>query len=384
MWRPRRRTILTALITAMVVVVLGATHWLLTRIKKPVMPFPVRHLCVQNLANIPPLMEQYEATEMTTMDKPWALFHGLLAHLGDYQITAENGQNVSCAHWLLHKASWQRHFGRVPLVVHRRHGFLFTHGPILSIKMEYEDHPAQFLYILQECGFDFDKTMFSAPPEGTKRPLRTILQGESKYAHSLSDVSWLLPGALKSCRNSQWGNKFGTRMDFDRLFSQHLDRQEHCLPCFATHWHMGLALALKYGGKKVSRPLEVRDQTCLCKAIDGARRAQSESGRFELHWRDYLPKPTDVNYPPLSSGDTIALFEHLSHQGHMLEWLMVALPEEELVTQQWPHQAVSWLISNLRGRHEDIPYGDYSHCVHALRLYEQRMQHLVAPHNPHR
>jgi hypothetical protein len=337
------------------------------------MPVEIHHMCARNLANIPNLLKKYESREMTIMDKPWDLFHGLLGRLRDYEIRTEDGQKRSCTDWLLRAASWEGYFGRVPLIVSTKYGYLFTHGPTPSIKMEYEDHQAQFLYILQECGYDFDERTFCAPPKGTEHSLRDIFQAALKYTHGLSDVSWLLPVALKWSQNPEWVNKFGRRMDLEDLFLQHLERQEHCTTCFATHWHTALVLSLEYGGKKVSRALRVRAKEALRDAIEAARSTQEQSGQFNLEWREYVPKQSAIGNEPCSPGESHEPFEEVSHQGHMLEWLIPALAEEELITQKWAHRAVGWLVTELGDTNEEIPYGIHSHCAHALRLYERRI-----------
>jgi len=67
--------------------------------------------------------------------------------------------------------------------------------------------------------------------------------------------------------------------------------------------------------------------------------------------------------------------EHLlSHQGHMLEWVLVALSDDELRVQEWPHQAVWQMLCELDKGTENLPYGAYSHCVRALRLYKLRVE----------
>ena len=341
----------------------------------------VQTLWEQNFASMGGHLSEYDNLKMTTSSKPWDLFHGLLGRLSDYDIETVDGQRQSCSDWLLRTATWQSHSDRVPLIVLRKEGYFFTHGPILPPTMEYEDHAGQFLYILSECGYDLYNTTFNAPPKGTARPLKDILDAELKWLHGLTDVSWLLPVILEWSENSSWVNKFHISMNFDSLFLQHLTRREHCKTCFGTHWHMGLALGLEYAGKKVSPEIRSKARKLLGEAVDRAHAALDESGQFKLDWTDYLSKVSPSDYSNTSSeSDSRHLDALLLHQGHMLEWLMIALSDEEIAGEEWPHLAVRCLLEQLSDREEGIHYGIHSHCAHALRIYERRMQDLLPSH----
>jgi len=88
----------------------------------------------------------------------------------------------------------------------------------------------------------------------------------------------------------------------------------------------------------------------------------------------YPPKPVGIeDLPSLPNG----LSDIFSHQGHMLEWVITALSDEKLATQEWPHRGVLWLCQKLQNLDEDIAYGAHSHCAHALRLYYTRINSLI-------
>jgi hypothetical protein len=265
-------------------------------------------------------------------------------------------------------------FKMTPLTTKRNWGVSFTHGPTPGIKMEFEDHSCQFLFILMELGVCPQDTVICVPPNGENHALVEVVQAAENSCHGLSDLSWALPVFAKWGTRSKWTNKFGSEFELNRLFAQHLKREEWCTACFGTHWRMGLALGLKYGHKKISKNLRIQAKQRLCEAILEARNSQDDSGQFRLQWGLYPPRPPDIDdLPPLPSD----FLDLLSHQGHMLEWLMVALSDEDLSTQEWPHQGISWLLTKLSDAKKDIPYGTHSHCAHALRLYESRMNKLL-------
>ena len=53
---------------------------------------------------------------------------------------------------------------------------------------------------------------------------------------------------------------------------------------------------------------------------------------------------------------------------------MVALTDEELATQEWPHLAIHWVCQKLLDLRPELDYGVHSHCAHALRLYDMRVK----------
>lgn len=334
--------------------------------RSPAVSPAVRLAASENLRLIPGVLEEYERKTLTTKDGPWTLFHGLLGHGADFQISYPDGAHGSCMDWLLHQASWQAEHGLPPLVLESDVGLSFLTNDIPEAANAFERHEFQFLWVLSECNLNIDELPVCVPPRGQKVPLREMLHTAENLCTQYSDVSWALPVLAMWEPRARWQNRFGTEFDFDRLLMQHLDREEQCGACFGTHWRMGLAAALKGAGGKVSKGVRTRANARLHAAIEEAHRAQNDSGQFELTWEAL--SQDDREWPALPCGTS----DLLSHHGHMLEWLMVALPDDAFATQMWPHRATAWLIHELDNPGEEIAYGAHSHCAHALRLYSRR------------
>jgi hypothetical protein len=334
----------------------------------------IRGVVEDNLVAIANALGAFEDRHLTAKDPPWSLFHGLLGRGSDYTISGEHGDTHSCLNWLLAEASYRPLFKMTPLTVERDWGISFTHGPTPDIKEEFEDHFCQFLFTLMELGVSPKHTAVRVPPEGSCHTLVDMVRAAESFCHGQSDLSWALPVFAKWGTRRKWTNKFGSELDLNQLVAQHLKREEWCDACFGTHWRMGLALGLKYGAKKISRSLRLQAQQRLSEAVREARNSQDDSGQFRLQWGIYPARPPGLAaLPPLPS-DRAAL---LSHQGHMLEWLMVALSDYELAQSEWPQKGISWLLTALGDAEKPIPYGAHSHCVHALRLYQTRMRDLA-------
>ncbi len=368
--RPRVRNVVALIACATACAAGGIALWARRAGDPPEDVSPgVRSLITHNLRTIPAALARYDARLLTTSDPPWLLFHGLVGHGGDYLITAPEGTSRECLDWLLHESSWRPLFKDTPLVVHAPWGVTFTHGPTPAIQMEFEDHFCQFLFVLLECRVDPDATTVRVPPDGDRRTIRQMVADEQRACHSLSDVSWAIT-VFAAWGQSAWTNRFGEQFNLERMLTQHLDREQYSRACFGTHWRMGLALAVRDLRGRVGKDVMRRAEARLAEAVDEARSALDAEGQFRLEWGVYPQTPPGFQPPHPMPQDADIL---LSHQAHMIEWLMVALPDNTLATEDWIHRAVARLCATLGSRTEPVNYGAHSHCAHALRLYRQRV-----------
>ncbi|HZL36439.1 MAG TPA: hypothetical protein VFC78_14055 [Tepidisphaeraceae bacterium] len=327
-------------------------------------------LIEQNLAADSAAFASYERIQPSASQPPWALFHGFLGHIGNYEII-KNGSAYSAEEWLLRESSWERAYGRREIMVQREYGLSFAHAPSPAMVRQYEDHYCQFLYMLSETGMDPAHVILHVPPAGRSSLLSSMVADEQRFCHGLLDVSWALPVFIR-WGHPTWKNRFGEDFDLDRLLRQHLDREDRCVACFGTHWRMGLAIAVREGGAEISGETMRRARGRLREAIQEAKASQdTASGQFRLEWGVFPKRPANAGNLPALPTDDGAL---ISHQGHMLEWLMVALSDQELASEKWPRQAAHSLLEKLKNLPADMNYGGYSHAVHALRLYRKRME----------
>jgi hypothetical protein len=334
----------------------------------------IKELVKQNLARADDAIARYDATSVKTSDTPWTLFHGLLGHHGDFQLDDSTrntlGEKISCEDWLLRQASAKPIYWETPLVIQRDWGVCFTHGNI-AVTERFEDHFCQFLFILMNLGVDPDRTTVRVPPDGHAYTLRQMVTDEQKFCNGAMDVSWALP-LFAQWGTPTWTNKFNEQGDLGSLMTQHLDLEEHCDACFGTHWRMGLAMTLSCAADRLPVDVRQRANNRLLQLLDEAHNGQdSESGRFRLEAAAAAIGIRDLSQ---LSNDRSAV---LSHQGHTLEWLMVALPDDRLATEMWPHKGIKFLLDQLQAPTDSLNYGAYSHCADALRLYQKRMRAML-------
>jgi len=315
------------------------------------------------------LLMDFKAIRRQTTDSPWVLFHGLVGHGADFEIADADGSGRSCIGWLLEEASWQPRYKGIRIVARGVAGYSFIHAPNPLMRMEFEDHFCQFLFALLLAGADPDKTTIRVPPEGERIPVRRMVADEQSACHGAADVSWAIT-VFAAWGQSAWTNRFGEPFTLERMLLQHLDREKYSPACFGTHWRMALALAVRDLRGRVGKDVMRRAEARLAEAVDEARSALDAEGQFRLEWGVYPQTPPGFQPPHPMPQDADIL---LSHQAHMIEWLMVALPDNTLATEDWIHRAVARLCATLGSRTEPVNYGAHSHCAHALRLYRQRV-----------
>ena len=158
---------------------------------------------------------------------------------------------------------------------------------------------------------------------------------------------------------------------------QHLARDDYCRSCFGTRWLMGLSQTLHLAGDRLSDPTRALAEQRLNRAIKDARKSVLASGQFALQWGVWPPEVAESAGMPALPSEPADL---ISHQGHMLAWVLSALTDAQLAKEDWPHRAAGWLARALTEMKDEdleaVPYGAHSHAVQALRMYRQRVEKL--------
>lgn len=132
--------------------------------------------------------------------------------------------------------------------------------------------------------------------------------------------------------------------------------------CAGTHELIGIAALLAaYEADGVELKGEwKRAREYLDRAIETARENQLETGAFGPQW-------FENNIEPKNPIDAIY------YTGHVLDWLVTALPEEEL-SEKWVRKSVSFLAGEMDLYMDQLmDYPEYAfHAAHALKTYLHR------------
>jgi hypothetical protein len=171
-----------------------------------------------------------------------------------------------------------------------------------------------------------------------------------------------------------WTNNVGEKLHFDELVRYELDQPMNNAACGGTHRLFDLAwvyyLHLRKGGKTEGVWKDVLDNTRKHQEL--ARKLRNADGSFSTN---FFRGPGNVPDKQLRMNTT----------GHILEWLALTLPDEEL-TSQWVQDAVNALTQmffEIRG--EPMETGSLYHATHGLLIYYARVYdpHKLGANEPY-
>jgi hypothetical protein len=159
-----------------------------------------------------------------------------------------------------------------------------------------------------------------------------------------------------------WVNEFGEKITYDEIVKYEVDASIDQAACGGTHRLFGMTWAyhlhLKNGGKVRGPWREVEAKITDYKAR--ARSLQNADGSFST---DYFKGKAEAPDPHSRIGTT----------GHVVEWLALAMTDEELKS-PWMQEAVSSLARMILDMERaEIDGGALYHAAHGLHLYHTRV-----------
>jgi hypothetical protein len=160
----------------------------------------------------------------------------------------------------------------------------------------------------------------------------------------------------------RWTNAAGEELTLEDVVRYELRQPVETAACGGTHRLFGLTwvyhLHLARGGTKTGVWQEVADHIDHYKKV--ARKLRNADGSFST---DYLSKP----------GDAPDVQRRINTTGHILEWLALAMTDEEL-REPWVQEAANALVLMiLQNRSNAIDGGSLYHATHGLYIYRTRV-----------
>ncbi len=308
--------------------------------------------------------EAVEATRRrllsTEQHTPWQIMHGLLALRQNFDIRHE-GKVVSGIDWV----STGPTFDKVRWFEKTRHG---GRAQPYSRPYAFEGHANQFLAILSMSGLPLDHQFQTDQGPIT---MRDMLKHAQLTMNSKDEVTWSLWALSRYLPpDAQWLNEQGEAWSIERMVKIQTDAPLKGAPCGGTHGLFALAHArnvyLRHG-----RPLRgvwLEGEYKIRTYINTARMQQNSDGSLSSNYFRGREYDQDFN-------------ERMGSAGHVLEFLMIALPQEEL-QEQWVRRAVHATASDLlRNRKAYVKCSPLYHAVNALSIYLDRMRPVEQPDN---
>jgi hypothetical protein len=224
-----------------------------------------------------------------------------------------------------------------------------------------QGHQDQFIAEMAQWGMPADRRL---RVQGRDYAFRDFVRHSQMRARTTADqeLSWtVMIVAQYVGTDAAWTNERGEKLRLEDLVRYELDASVEKAACGGTHRLFGLSwtyhLHLKKGGKTEGVWKDVAEKTARYAAkakeyqnADGSLSTESFEGRG-------------------SNPDRQA---RINTTGHVLEWLALALSDEELKA-AWVQEAVSALsLLILDMQDAPIDSGSMYHAVHGLYLYHVR------------
>lgn len=159
-----------------------------------------------------------------------------------------------------------------------------------------------------------------------------------------------------------WTNRYGEKLHFEDMLRYELDQSIEKAACGGTHRLFGLSwcyhLHLIKGGKTEGVYKAIAEKTARYR--DRAREVQMADGSFSTsYFAERAQIPDKVR--------------RINTTGHILEWLALALTDDELV-QPWVQDAANALCMQILDlQNMPIESGSLYHAVHGLYIYYARV-----------
>jgi hypothetical protein len=285
---------------------------------------------------------------------PWQIMHGVLGLRQDLQIL-HNGEPVSGLDWVRSGPQYQNeHWFEKTVHGGRAHPYIKPYW--------FEGHVNQFLAVLSMCNLPLDTKFGTASGVIS---MRDMLKNAQMTVNAREEVTWTLWGlATYLPSDASWVNAEGEQWSIEKLVQLETGKPVGgaTSPCGGTHGLFALARArnvyLRTGqelkgvwfeaDRKVKRYIEVAR---VLRNSDGSL----SSGFFKT--REYKQ-----DYD-----------KRMASQGHLLEFLMMSVSQEEL-KQQWVRRAIECVANDLMAnRREDVSCSPLYHSLNALSIYLDRV-----------
>lgn len=285
---------------------------------------------------------------------PWELMHAALGLGPDTPVLDErNGQRITLREYFRRGGPYFSEsiyvvYGNDVQMRKSRH------------RSEIERHPNQFLAKFAQ--FEFPPEMTIESDAGTFT-IADMVETAKRNFDPAAETSWtLIALAAYGTLDDAWADRYGQFTTSRDVLAHELEvTPGELLACGGAHRLFALAFASsrwKTNDDELLRKVEVQ----LAESLAAIRAAQQSDGSFPASLLDERTR-SSVRLAP----DEATILR----TGHHLEWVLVALPDEDLHA-PWVRRAVRYLGERVIERDSVPPSGSWCHALHALRLYRER------------
>ncbi len=292
--------------------------------------------------------------ETTAERSPWAVMHALLPFGSNYEMIGPKGR-VNAIGWMCHNGLCKTQRIFTP----RGNGFVPNVGGGV------QGHQGQFLAILAQC---------QVPPDypiqigDRKFTVQDLVYYEMATCRERTELTFKLIGlSYYVDSNKQWRSNDGKVWSVQKLIQEELAQPIVGAACGGTHRLMGYTFAIKQRVLQ-GQPLEgqyLRAAKFVNEFIDYTWKLQNPDGSFSTNWYE-------------SRGNEPKDERKVQTTGHMLEWLMFTVGDEQLQSER-VEKAIDFLLKHIDdNKAHRWPIGPRGHATRALALYEKRLSEIHA------
>lgn len=314
----------------------------------------------RQVARIVNLVSSYRNDRLNTrVHDCWEVMHTIIPHgvRAEIRRGGPNGTPVNAIGWLCYGGQCA---GQSILQ-------LDEGGRVTAKKgVHVQGHYGQFLAILAQSRVKPD---FGIQLEGGSYSVADLIESEKLGCRTQMELTFTLI-ALSHYLPSDavWQNSDGEPWSISRLVSEEIQAPIQTAACGGTHRLMGLSYAVRKRLKQ-GEPLDgefARADKFLRDYHRYALSMQNADGSFSTQWFKRREARPDLD-------------RRIQTSGHILEWLVYSLPQEELANPRVV-KAVQYLYGTLeKNRRRQWKVGPLGHALHALVLYADRLRAIEEP-----
>ncbi|MBS0207648.1 MAG: hypothetical protein JSS27_01715 [Planctomycetes bacterium] len=304
------------------------------------------------------VLEYYKPKRLNTRDhNSWEMMHAIIAYGTKSEVSqaGPTGAPLNTIGYLCynHPAKNQRLFQ-------------LDRGNIAAkIGVGVQGHPAQFLAIVAQSRLPASYPMLV---EGKELKISDLIESEKRSCQTGTELTFtLISMSYYLDTDEEWENDAGQKWSISKLIQEEIKSPIRGAACGGSHRLTGLAYALR------KREIEGRP-------IDG-QFARAQKYLNDYHNYTFSLQNTDGSFSTewfVRRGNRDDLDRRVQTTGHMLEWLVFSLPENQLDDRR-VISAVNYLTNLLYGNRErEWEIGPKGHALHALAIYDQRRFHHTA------
>ncbi len=309
---------------------------------------------IARLERVQNCLDHYLTHPETTAERsPWAVMHALLAFGSEYEMVGPKGR-VNAIGWMCHNGLCKTQRIFTP----RGNSFVPNVGGGV------QGHAGQFLSILAQC---------QVPPDypiqigDRKFTVQDLVYYEMATCRERSELTFKLIGlSYYVDSNKVWRSNDGKVWSIQKLIQEELAQPIVGAACGGTHRLMGYTFAIKQRVLQ-GQPLEgqyLRAAKFVNEFIDFTWKLQNPDGSFSTNWYE-------------ARGNDPKDERKVQTTGHMLEWLMFTVGDDQLQTER-VQKGIDFLLKHIAdNKSHKWPIGPRGHATRALALYHKRLTEVL-------